>query len=173
MQEVDNTQATQLLTSEELRTQAISKSQQRGKWVSRRRIARRWVLWLLWHWTLPVVGLVTVFMAVATLSLVYYHGPETAIDATQTWLSDQFGIAPKTTPAVKEEMQQHHVVPTVLTENAAGIAGAGQDLKPSLAIDLQLERSISVQNLLKLAPDQTATFTNNKSDQQLPKGNQP
>ena len=91
MQEVENTQTAGLLTSEELRSKAIAISHRRGKSVAQRRVARRWVTWILWSWVLPIIGLLTVLMAVASMSLVYYFGPEAALETAQDKICGKSG----------------------------------------------------------------------------------
>ena len=172
MQEVVNTQTAELLTSEELRSKAIAISQQRGKSVAQRRIARRWVSWILWSWVLPIIGLLTVLMAVASMSLVYYYGPEAAFDTAQTWVSDQFGIERRTKSVVNQGMKQQDVIHEIQAEPNAGNASSQPGLNPSSTMRLQIDRSISIQNSNDLSPNQPSS-THNNSDQLLPKGKQP
>ena len=172
MQEVVNTQTEGLLTSEELRSKAIAISQQRGKSVAQRRIARRWVSWLLWSWVLPIIGLLTVLMAVTSMSLVYYFGPEAALETAQTWVSDQFGIERRTKSVVNQDMKQQDVIQEIQSEPTAGNASSQSELRPSSAMSLQIDRSIGIQNSIDLSTNKPSN-TQNNSDQLLPKGKQP
>ena len=172
MEDVGNTQTAGLLTSEELRLKAIAISQQRGKSVAQRRIARRWVSWLLWSWVLPIIGLLTVLITVASMSLVSYFGPEAAFDTAQTWVSDQFGIERRTKSVVNQDMKQQDVIQKIQTEATAGNTSSQSGLKPSSAMNLQIDRSIGIQNSIDLSPSKPSS-THNNSDQLLPKGKQP
>ncbi len=153
-----------LLTSEELRSKAIAISQQRGKSVAQRRIARRWVSWLLWSWVLPIIGLLTVLMAVASASLVYYFGPSTAFDAVQTWVYYHFDIETKTKSVAHQEMKQQDIM---------NISSTASDLNSSTAINLQIDRNIDIQNSQGQKQSKPASLTDNTRTQLLPKGNQP
>ena len=173
MQEVENTQTAGLLTSEELRSKAIAISHRRGKSVAQRRVARRWVTWILWSWVLPIIGLLTVLMAVASMSLVYYYGPEAAFDTAQTWVSDQFGIERRTKSVANQDMKKQDVVQEIHTEPTAGNASSQSELKSSSVINLQIDRSIDIQKRTELSPNQPSSTTNVNMDKQLPKGKQP
>ena len=80
-----------VMSSEELRAAALSASLRRGKPVARRRVAMRWLGWLLWGWLLPVIGLLTVCAVAVTLAAMQYFGQSVVLDTAQTWATEQLG----------------------------------------------------------------------------------
>ena len=178
MQEVENTQTTALLTSEELRSKAIAISQQRGQSVAKRRIARRWVSWILWSWVLPIIGLLTVLMAVASMSLVYYFGPAKVIDGAQNWLIERFGIErPTTSPdniALEKPQAKSDTVGNKTTpDQNIGITNAQSLTNSTSTVILQFDRDIELQNSKAATPNNSSSSrTNNANSVLLPKGTQ-
>lgn len=80
-----------VLTSEELRVAALSASAKRGKWVARRRVLRRWLVWITWTYVLPVIGLATVLSVLMGLVFWQYMGHDAAYVAAQKWVQQEFG----------------------------------------------------------------------------------
>lgn len=80
-----------VVSTEELRTAVLKASNRRGRSVSRRRIALRWLGWLTWGWILPIVGLATVLSILLVLAALQFFGPNAVINMAQTWLNQQFG----------------------------------------------------------------------------------
>jgi hypothetical protein len=80
-----------VITSEELRVEALSASAKRGKWVARRRIFRRWVGWFLWRYVLPTFGLITVVVTLSGLAFWQYLGHDVAYVVAQKWVQQEFG----------------------------------------------------------------------------------
>lgn len=178
MQEVENTQTTALLTSEELRSKAIAISQQRGQSVAKRRVAKRWVTWFLWSWILPIIGSLTVLMAVASMSLVYYFGPAKVIDSAQNWLIERFGIERPTTkpdnialekPQAKSDTVGNKTTP----DQNIGISNAQSVTNSASTVILQFDRDIELQNSKAATPNNSSSSrTNNANSVLLPKGTQ-
>lgn len=81
----------EVVTTEALRAAALAASTRRGRVVSRRRIALRWLGWLMWRWVLPLMGLVTLLAALVALAATQLIGQAAVCDMTQTWLGPQFG----------------------------------------------------------------------------------
>lgn len=81
-----------MITTEELRQEALAASAKRGKWVSRRRIFRRWLVWILWSLVLPIIGLLAVFATLVGVAFWQYMGHDTAYAAAQKWVQQEFGI---------------------------------------------------------------------------------
>lgn len=177
MQEVENTQTTALLTSEELRSKAIAISQQRGQSVAQRRVAKRWVTWFLWSWILPIIGSLTVLMAVASMLLVYYFGPAKVIDGAQNWLIERFGIErPITKPATNslENLQEKSdtIDNKTTPDQNIGISNAQSVTNSTSTVILQFDRDIELQNSKAATPNNSSSRTNNANSVLLPKGTQ-
>ena len=165
MQEVENTQTTALLTSEELRSKAIAISQQRGQSVAKRRVAKRWVTWFLWSWILPIIGSLTVLMAVASMSLVYYFGPAKVIDGAQNWLIERFGI--------ERQAKSDTVGNKTTPDQNIGISNAQSVTNSASTVILQFDRDIELQNSKAATPNNSSSSrTNNANSVLLPKGTQ-
>ncbi len=178
MQEVENTQTTALLTSEELRSKAIAISQQRGQTVAKRRVAKRWVAWFLWSWILPIIGSLTVLMAVASMSLVYYFGPAKVIDGAQNWLIERFDIERPTTkpdnnalekPQEKSDIKENKTTP----DQNIGINNAQSVTNSTSTVILQFDRDIELQNSKAATPNNSSSSPNSTNSVLLPKGTQP
>ncbi len=160
MQGTDHNQSAVLMTSEELRMNAFSKSNLRGGKVAKRRIARRWVTWILWAWVLPIIGLLTVFIAAAGMTSVNYFGSEKAFNSTQTWLFDRFGIEQIKPAKVNQDMNPQVATKEVLPDNSANISNLEAELMKSVdTVTLQLDRSLTIKKLNDVSPVQPATAT--------------
>ena len=178
MQEVENTQTTALLTSEELRSKAIAISQQRGQSVAKRRVAKRWVTWFLWSWILPIIGSLTVLMAVASMSLVYYFGPAKVIDGAQNWLIERFGIdRPITKPDIHslEKMQEKSdtIGSKSLPDHNNGLTNSDLVTNSASTVILQFDRNIELQNSKAATSSNSSPSPNNANSVLLPKGTLP
>ena len=79
------------MTSEELRAAALAASAKRGKGVAQRRLATRWLGWTLWRILLPVIGLLTLTVALAGMAYWQYKGHDAAYVEAQTWVQQAFG----------------------------------------------------------------------------------
>ncbi len=79
------------MTSEELRIAALAASAKRGKAVSQRRIAYRWMSWTVWRIALPVIGLLTVLCALSGIAYWQYFGHDVAYSNAQKWVQKEFG----------------------------------------------------------------------------------
>lgn len=79
------------MTSEELRAAALAASAKRGKGVAQRRLASRWLGWVLWRVLLPVIGLLTVTAALVGMAFWQYKGHDAAYVDAQTWVQQTFG----------------------------------------------------------------------------------
>ncbi len=80
-----------VVSTAELRAAVLKASNRRGRSVSRRRTAFRWLGWLTWDWILPIVGLATVLSILLMLAAWQFFGPNAVINTAQTWLNQQFG----------------------------------------------------------------------------------
>ena len=80
-----------MITTEELRVEALAASAKRGVWVARRRIFRRWLGWLLWSYVLPAIGLIAVVVAIAGFTFWQYMGNDAAYASAQKWVQHEFG----------------------------------------------------------------------------------
>jgi hypothetical protein len=128
-----------VITSEELRVAALATAAKRGKWVARRRIFRRWLLWLVWTLVLPVIGLVTVVMSLVGLAFWQYMGHDAAYVATQKWVQQEFGI-PKTSSPTDNAAQASHA------HGAASSKPSMINLTDEATPDLQIDRHLSIKN---------------------------
>ncbi len=167
-----------VLTSEELRAKAVSLSHRRGKSVAQRRILWRWMIWVLWSWILPIIGLATVLTAVASMSLVYYLGPETAIHTTQSWLSERFGVQPHiakpdTHSPEKQPEKSDAIGSKTLPDQNNGLSNSETIVNSTSNVILQFDRNIALQKLNATSPNTSSTLTNNANSVLLQKGTQP
>jgi hypothetical protein len=117
-----------VLTSEELRVAALAASAKRGKWVARRRVLGRWLGWLAWSITLPVVGLIAVLAALTGLAFWQYMGHDAAYMAAQKWVQQEFG-----------SFQASSINTASKPENASMIP-----LTNEATPDLQLDRHLTI-----------------------------
>ena len=123
-----------MVTSEELRLNALEASAKRGKWVARRRVLRRWLGWITWTIVLPVIGLAATVAVSAALVFWQYMGHDSAYAAAQKWVQQEFG-----------NFQTSHSIcsNTVCKkeENASMIP-----LTNEATPDLQLDRNLTIKN---------------------------
>jgi cytoskeletal protein RodZ len=128
-----------VITSEELRLAALATAAKRGKWVARRRIFRRWLLWLVWTLVLPVIGLVTVVMSLVGLAFWQYMGHDAAYAATQIWVQQEFGSSKTSSPADNAAQANH-------AHGAAPSKASMINLTDEATPDLQIDRQLSIKN---------------------------
>lgn len=102
------------MTTEALRVAALAASARRGLSVARRRIAMRWLGWLVWGWLLPIIGLSTLLAVLIAVASWQFVGDAVAYDAAQTWLEQQFGNA-KIPPKTEQQPRSGSSVPATVT----------------------------------------------------------
>jgi type II secretory pathway component PulL len=131
-----------VITSEELRVEALAASAKRGKWVARRRILGRWLSWLVWSLVLPVIGLVAVVATLAGLAFWQYMGHDAAYAAAQKWVQHEFGSF-KATASANNTTQTHHINSTAPSraDNTSMIP-----LTDEATPDLQIDRHLTIKN---------------------------
>jgi hypothetical protein len=137
-----------VLTSEELRLAALSASAKRGKWVARRRLFRRWLMWVTWTFVLPVIGLVAVIASLLGLAFWQYTGHDVAYAAAQKWVQQEFGSF---------QTNSNNNIPPVRPDNASMI-----NLTVEATPDLLLDHHLTIKPPL-----------NQNSQNQNQKGQQP
>ncbi len=126
-----------VLTSEELRVAALSASAKRGKWVARRRVFRRWLVWITWTYVLPVIGLATVLSVLMGLVFWQYMGHDAAYVATQKWVQQEFGSF-QTSAENKNKSKNSNAQPSRL-DNTSMIP-----LTDEATPDLQIDRHLTI-----------------------------
>jgi type II secretory pathway component PulL len=130
-----------VITSEELRVAALAASAKRGKWVAKRRIFVRWLGWATWRIVLPVIGLLSVIVALAGLVFWQYMGHDAAYVAAQKWVQQEFGDF-KVTVSVAN-------TPYSSPANASSANGSMINLTDEATPDLQIDRHLTI----KTAPN--------------------
>jgi type II secretory pathway component PulL len=129
-----------VITSEELRVNALAASAKRGKWVARRRIFGRWLGWAAWRIVLPAIGLVAVVAALVSIAFWQYMGHDAAYVAVQQWVQQEFGSF-KATASVNNTVQttNNNNPPQSRSENTSMI-----NLTDEATPDLQLDRNLTI-----------------------------
>jgi hypothetical protein len=129
-----------VLTSEELRVAALQASAKRGKSVAQRRVARRWVTWLIWSVLLPMIGLATAVSAAVGLVACEYLGYQKTYIIAQTWVQEQLGPFKNATIINATVMQANS--PQTRSDNTSLIP-----LTDEATPDLQMDRHLTIKTL--------------------------
>ena len=116
----------EVVSTEALRAAALAASLRRGKPIARRRVAMRWLTWLLWGFIFPVIGVLTVLAMTLTLAAVQYFGQTKVLDTAQGWLTEQLGYTPYMYPQKTTEATPYDNSPA-----------------PSVLPQLQIDRNYS------------------------------